>query len=73
MAKWFMASVHSLAEPLPSAVMFFSASQMNVIAAASLRKSPRVLTILRSRKTYPREITKSQKMAQSGFPNNILG
>ena len=49
MANWFIASVHSLAERLQSAVMFFSAIPINVVAASSLRKCPRVLMILRNR------------------------
>ena len=49
MADWFIASVHSLADRLQSAVIFRSAIQINLVAASSLGKWPRVLMILRSR------------------------
>ena len=49
MANWFIVSVHSRTERLQSAVIFLSAIQINLVAASSLGKRPRVLMILRSR------------------------
>jgi len=47
-ANWFIAERHSLAARPQSAVMVRNASQINLVAASSLGKCPRVLMILRS-------------------------